>query len=273
MKKIGQQIISFVIILSFLFGITITSCETAPEAMDLPDEETMILDLSIFPTSNTKSVELAKGNWFYSWLNVIGWNALAVGQIVIPTTAYLAALDQTPIYLGDNSWKWSYSVPVAGDTYVAELIGTRTSNVEFTMDMSLSKTTGADQFEDFDWFSGVVRFDHTAATWKFSYDPLNQTEYLEVAYTNDFEKGESKIRYTVTDPANPIYDSYIEYGVRPDSAFDAYFTIDKNDTLTFIEWDTEFKNGRVMDELFFTDSTWHCWDSQLEDSDCTSSMK
>lgn len=257
------------VLLILVMGCTfvLTSCENEPEAMKLPPQESLIMDLSIFPGNNQKAMDPILSNWAYSSLNVFFWSATAFVHTAIPVAAYKEAFKHTPVYLEDNTWQWSYTVVVANETYLAELIGTRLNEDEFRMEMFLSKTTGADLFEDFKWFEGVARYDRTAATWKLSYDPFNQTEYLEAAYKK--ESDIETLRYTVIDPQNEIYESYIEYGQVPDDYYDAYFTLNLNDTITSIEWSTTTNEGRVMNEVDFDDPGWHCWNGQLQDVDCS----
>lgn len=261
--------IAYVLILSLGVMVTLTSCEKEPEAMELPPAESLVIDWDMFPTGNTKSVadvEYSANNWWYSFGSVVIWNSVVAVNIAIPTVAYAAAFNHDPVYLGDNSWEWSYSVPLNNDrTIEASLVGSRIDNETFSMVMTLSETGN---FEEFRWFEGVIRYDHTAADWTLSHSPGNPVDYLSINYTKDFEAGEANIRYTVIDAGNEHYNSFIEYGIDPVFDYDAYYTISRSDTTTNIEWNTETHAGRVKDLRHFEDELWHCWDTMLQDVTC-----
>lgn len=264
--------VSYILILTMGLMFVFTSCEKEPERMDLPPAESLVIDWSMFPSGDKKATAEPETAWnfLYSGLSILVWNTVVAAHIVIPTVAYVEAFNHEPVYQGDNEWKWSYSVPVNGKTIVAELVGARIDNESFSMVMTLSENGG---FQNFEWFSGVIRYDHTAATWTLAHSPDNGTDYLEIDYTKNFDTEVSNIRYTVIDPQNEIYNGYIDYGIDPDLDFDAHYTIFRNDTTTFIEWNTETDAGRVKDEANFGDANWHCWDSQLQDVDCAGSQQ
>jgi len=261
------QPLSIILVLSLGLMMTFTACEKEPpEPMDLPPAESLVIDLSQFPTSNKKSDEASIGNWLYSSLSVFGWNVVIAVNLVIPVAAYAEAFHHTPVYLGDNSWDWSYSVPIGAHTYEATLIGTRLDNETFSMEMKLSQVGG---YQDFAWFNGVIRYDQTEAEWTISHSPEDPTEYLDVYYQKEFVAGDASIKYTVTDPDNELYNAYIEYGLDSDYELDAYYTIYKNDNTTYIEWNTTTHAGQVVDAAHFGDEDPRCWDTQLQDVDCT----
>jgi hypothetical protein len=133
------------------------------------------------------------------------------------------------------------------------------------MEMTLSETGG---FQEFKWFEGVIRYDHTEANWTLSHSPDNGVEYLDIQYSKNFETDVADIRYTVIDPQNDLFNAYIDFEIDPAMDFDARYSVSRNDTATFIEWSSLTKAGRVMDARHFGDELWHCWDSQLQDVVC-----
>jgi hypothetical protein len=268
MKMLLKKSAVYLMILSLGLAFMATSCEKEPVVMALPDAESLVIDWSMFPSNAAKSTgesEIAIGNWFYSAGTIVVWNTVVAANIAIPIVAYDAALNQTPVYLGDNTWQWSYSFPFNQRTINARLVGSRIDNETFSMEMHLSETGG---FGEFKWFEGVIRYDHTAATWTLSHSPGNPVEYLEVAYTKDFETEVHNIRYTIIDPENDLYNGYIDFGVDPALELDAHYTLSGNQNTTWIEWNTETKAGRVKDQNHFADALWHCWDTMLQDVNC-----
>jgi len=256
---------SYGLILSLGLMLTFTSCEKDPKAMELPPAESLVIDWDAFPNNAKKSAELIAGNWFYSAGTIVVWNVVVGANILVPTTAYAAAFNTAPVYLGDNSWEWSYTVKVGQFTYAANLVGARIDNESFSMSMTLSQVGG---FQDFQWFTGIIRYDGTSAVWTLSYNPDNAAEYLEIDYSKDFETDVANIRYTVIDPQNELYQGYIDYGIDPELDYDAHYTIFKENNTTYIEWNTSTNAGHVKDQIHFGDANWHCWDSQLQDVDC-----
>ena len=269
MKKKIVNPVTYLLILAVGLIFILPSCEKEPAPMELPKAETMIIDWNQFPSNSKKGAaeDLTFGNWFYSAASIVIWNTVVAANIAIPTVAYAAAFtqDPNPVYLGDETWEWSYSVTMNQRTIVARLVGSRIDNETFSMEMYLSETGN---FTDFQWFTGVIRYDQTEAIWTLSYSPQNPTDYLEIHYQKDFETDVASFRYTVIDSQNDLYDGYVEFGLDDALDYDAHYTISRADTTTNIEWMTETNAGRVKDLRHFGDDQWHCWDSQLQDVDC-----
>jgi len=185
MKTFINKALAFVLVGIIVLSISFTSCETEEEPIpiDLPPISSLKIDLNEFPSNNTKSVELAAWNWLHASLTAFAWNAVLAVNVAIPVAAYVEAFNHAPVYLGDHSWEWSYSVIVGAETYETRLLGKRLDNETFSMEMNLSQLGG---FQDFKWFEGEIRYDHTAATWMISHSPDIRTEYLEIAYEKDF---------------------------------------------------------------------------------------
>lgn len=268
MKLKRLSTIAIVMIATFGFMLTMNSCEKEPVRMELPPAESLSINWEAFPSNEKKSAddELAMGNWLYSAASIVVWNTVVAANIVIPTVAYGAAFNHEPVYMGDETWEWSYSVTVSQRTIVARLVGARIDNETFSMEMYLSETGN---FEEFKWFEGVIRYDHTAADWTLYHSPQNPVEYLEISYQKDYENDVKNIRYTVVDEENELYEGYIDFGIDAGMTdYDAHYTVSKPDTTTFIEWNTTTNAGRVKDQGHYGDELWHCWDSMLQDVEC-----
>ena len=244
-----NRAISYLLILAMGSAIAFSSCSTDPDAMQLPPAESIVIDWDLFPSQGTtKGLQgdpLTSVNFVYSAGNVLVWSALAAVTTVVPTAAYLAALkDVTPVYQGDNTWHWNYSVPIGFKTYVARLEGSRIDNETFSMEMYL---TVAGEFEDFLWFDGIIRYDGTQATWTLNNGPaLGGGDLLEIKYDRNFDDDIYTTRYTVKDPANDLYEDYIDFGIDATATdFDAHFDISLSDTVIMIQWDSELGMGQV----------------------------
>lgn len=273
MKKKIFKPVSYIIILAMGLAMTFTSCDKNPEAMDLPPKESLSIDLDIFPAPTKKSETGTNINWDYSAGSIFIWNGVLALNMVIPVAAYAEAFNHVPVYQGDNVWEWSYSVTPVLETYVVSLLGERLNKDEFTMKMYVSKS-GVNPFNDVMWFSGVVRYDHTEASWEMNMDPYSPVPFMDIDYHKDFEAGTADIRYTSTDPQSPVYQGFIEYGIDPEFELDAYYTIQRSvSDITYIEWNTITAAGRVMDEVHYLDAEWHCWDALLADVGCTDEIQ
>lgn len=59
-------------------------------------------------------------------------------------------------------------------------------------------------------------------------------------------------------------------GGGPTAEFNRFYDIFniENDNLLEINWNETDKNGRVKDPIKYGDDEWHCWDQDLQDSEC-----
>ncbi len=260
---------AYLLLLSVGIVVAVTSCEKDPESMNLPPAESFMIDWSVFPDNATKSIEeteLTKLNWFKSAATILVWNTVVAANMAIPTVAYAEAFNHTPVYLGDNTWEWSYSVTHNDRTIVAQLTGARIDNETFSMEMVLSEAGG---FNEFKWFEGVIRYDRTEANWMLRKSPENPVEYLEIEYKKNFETDVKNIKYTLIDPQDSLYNGYIDFGIDPEKYLDAHYTISGGESLTQIEWSKSSEEGRTKSLELFGDENWHCWDTELNDVDCS----
>ena len=255
------------------FSVILPSCEDEPEAMELPPMDAMVIDFSDFGTpadtaSTAKSADSATyQNWFYSFTNVTFWSAFTSVTLAVPVAAYAVALEQTPVYMGDNTWEWQFTYTHGGGSFTAKLVGNRLNNEEFNMRMYITKS-GPRGYSSFMWFEGTVRYDHTHATWTLYESPNNPVELLTVEWNKNYETGASDITYEVVKETSEYEGDFIEFAVMPEANYDAHYTITGQGSVVAIEWDSTTHAGRVMSMDWFQDELWHCWNEQLEDTDC-----
>jgi hypothetical protein len=268
----NKRFISLLITAALLVTLS-NSCsekDDPDQLPELPPVEALMMDFSEFignpaqqgAMQSVVSIE----NALYSYLTVSFWSAMVTLPMVVPVAAYLKSFENSPVYLGDNSWKWTYSVTAGNDTYIAELVTKRISNEEFTAEMFITKQG---EFEDFKWFEGTVRYDRTHAEWTMYESPVNNVAWLDIEWNMDWEKEISDITYTVVKTGIDETGSYIKFGIVEDDTYDAYYTISWSEGDTFIEWNRDTGAGRVKDESHFGDALWHCWNEQFQDVDCS----
>ncbi len=251
-------------ILSVSLAFSMTSCgDTEPvgETPELPPVESMKMDFSDFANEpgGTKGTQDTYQAFWHSYWTVFYCNIWAAAVSALPVTAYGYALQQTPEYVGDNTWEWSYSFNWDSKEYTATLTGARKNNAEFTMEMVIALTAAPNQ--GVKYFDGLVRYDHTQATWTIYKE--GTTSVLEIAWNKDYETGEADLTYTYTEPEKEYTDSYVTAAYMPDEFFDASYTISVPAGMTDIEWNTETIEGRVMAPAHFDDDAWHCWASSV----------
>jgi len=254
-----RSLMSLLLAISLL--VSFTSCDKEPveDRPDLPPLESLVMDFSDFSEQpgGKKGTEATYENFLHSYLSVFFWNAASTVTLALPVVAYGVALQQVPEYLGDHIWEWAFDFPLNQLNYTATLTGARISNEEFSMEM----TIGLAGIPDIGvkWFDGIVRYDHTHATWNMYKD--GSAKVLEAEWNKDFETEEGDLTYTYVEAEQEETGSFIMLEYMPEAFYDAAYTISLAAGDTKIEWNTTTIEGRVMDLNKFDDSDWHCWDS------------
>jgi hypothetical protein len=272
-----NKFFNLLLLLVTLFAYTSCEKDETPKAPELPPLEALAMDFSDFDNPNyageakksTHSLVNQYRNFGYSFLTVTAWNTVAGIVMAVPTAAYAAALNETPKYMGDKSWEWNVSVLVGAITYSARLVAKRLSNEEFKAEMFVtSSKSGLMGFEDFKWFEGTIRYDHTHAEWTLYESPSNPAAVLTMEWNNNYETDLWDITYTSVKPGTAENGSYIKFEVSADPEFDAKYTVLTEDGTVIIQWNRASKAGRVKNEPFFGDSLWHCWNRMFQDMNC-----
>jgi hypothetical protein len=125
------------------------------------------------------------------------------------------------------------------------------------MEMVIASSAAPEQ--GMKWFDGVVRYDHTHASWNLFGE--GGIKMLEAEWNKDFETEAGDLTYTYVQPAQDETGSYIMFSYMPDAVYDASYTISLANGETLVEWNTTTLEGRIKDLDAFGDSEWHCWDS------------
>jgi len=269
MKKRLKLIAVFALTAMVLF--TVTSCDNEPvnQRPELPPAESLVMDFSDFTTQpgSMKSSEASYVNFLLSYTTVSFWNASTILVTAFPVVAYTHALTQTPEFLGDDTWEWSFEFQFNAQTYLAILTGKRLNNEEFSMEMVISLASMPE--EGVKWFDGVIRYDHTSADWTLYKE--GSLAVLEIEWNMDYVTEEADLTYTYVEPDQVETGSYIMWEYRPEEVYDAAYTISMSEGMIMIEWNVSTIEGRVKSLAYFEDDNWHCWDSYangLVDIEC-----
>ncbi len=270
MNKLFRNTLQLILVLSVILLSTSCNKEDKGEQPDLPPVESMVMDFSDFqdPAGNdVKSETFTYYNFNYAYQTVSFWNAFTTISLLVPVSSYAYALQQDPVYLGNNKWEWSYNFTVQEQEFIATLRAERLDNEEFSMVMNIAL---ADlPLLKLKYFDGICRYDHTAAEWNlYKFDNATSIKTLEISWTKNFETGEASLMYTYVEPGQVETNSSITWVYDPDDTYDAGYYIDLSTGMVDIEWDIATKSGHVRAPYFFENSDWHCWNELLQDIEC-----
>jgi hypothetical protein len=254
----------------------IVSCEddktTNPqdEAPTIPPLSSLMINIDEFPDTSTTNLEnpvVTKGNWSWSAGNVHYWNSVLYVTLAVPAAAFVEAFNHQPVQQQDGSWLWKYSITYNEETYTAKLYGTSLS-YGANWKMLLSKSGS---YTDIEWFSGFSNLQATEGNWIVNKNPELPSPFLSIEWERDAQEGTASIKYTLISPTVEHNGSYIFYGKTNEIPFNRFYQIFNSDinNLLDIKWNYESKFGRVNDVAYFGDSNYHCWDENLEDTECT----
>ena len=261
----------FLLVLVLSASVVMNGCKKDDEGdpPELPPKSALLMDFTGFE-SQKKSVE--QYHFAQAALTVWFWDILALATVAVPSVAYAEAFNHDPVYKGDNSWEWAYSITQGQVEFSVKLVSQRISNEEFTLKFYVTTSEpvyygqSMITLEDFMWFEGTVRYDRTTAEWTL-YDPVSEEGLLDISWEYNYEEDTWMIRYDIVDEENEQYGSYIEQG-HTTNAYNAYFEVQFGSDLTNIEWETTGFSGRIKAPHSFGDSDWHCWDEDKLDVEC-----
>jgi hypothetical protein len=278
-----KRFISLLLLTVILVNL-VTSCKKKKgDPPVLPPAESMTIDFSNFESGKKSAdfLSLSKGvensNWEFAAFVAGTWKALIVTTLAVPVAAFKLSIDQTPAYLEEKTWQWSFNVSVLSVTYKARLTGQiRTSDVEWKMYITKDGTGG---FAEFLWFEGTSKLDGTGGQWILNHSSTYKEPVLQIDWTKTGTTM-GTVKYTYVRALNdnrvadPFKTSYIEYGKTSGTSFNAYYTI-KYYSLSLkafsnvnVEWNTTGHNGRVKCPEYFPNSNWYCWNGNLTNIVC-----
>lgn len=267
------RIFSRYILLSVVLSgiISLSGCKKDDEevAPTLPPQSAFVMNFDDFSSAgDTLKSGLQTetyNNWGYAFVNVAVWNSVLTATLAIPVASYIEALNHEAIYHPDGgNWTWSYNFNVGMTAYEAELTGSiESENAVWEM-----RITKAGAYSDYLWYRGKSSLDLTSGYWILTESPLNPVDVLRIDWKK-YDDGTSDIRYSIIKTGDPEEGSYIWYGTAL-TTLDRFYQIYRKTTEnhTSVEWSSTLKNGRIKDPLHFNDTSWHCWDINLQDVVC-----
>jgi hypothetical protein len=258
MKNKMMRLISGTLLICTLF---ISGCEKDKKssAPELPPLSTFSIDLTQFNTG-TKSTA-TYNNAFTAALVTGYWNTVLTAYLVVPVVSYAEAFKHQARRVDNNTFEWSYDVVVNDTNYTANLFA-RVDGDVINLEMHISQQGG---FQDFIWYDGSCNVQRTEGEWTIQDNPESNTSWVSIVWNHDYEQKTFDVKYTNIYPSSDYLDSYIQYGIRIDSAYDGYYEIyNATENKTYqIDLNTTTHEGRI-----FYDALWHCWDNQYMDIIC-----
>lgn len=248
---------------AFLSILTImSSCKKEEPSPEIPSVSTFKIDYSDFnsasDTNATKTLDtsLTYHNWGYSFVKVTVWNVITTFGMALPVAAFTESFNHTAVYnSSDENWTWSYNIP-------------SNNTAELTASLDGDSILWAMKINDFEWYTGKSHTNRSGGYWILNESVINQNPLLRITWHRNAD-GTSDIKYLNIKPNGAENGGYIHYGITNDNLNHFYDIYNKGaDKHTNIKWNSTSKNGQVKDELEFSDSNWHCWGTNLADTDC-----
>ncbi len=241
--------------------------DETPSIPVLPSDESFNMEFDNF--NEIKSTGALVRNWTYSVLCVSFFNTKAASTMVIPTIAFNKSFEQTPTYIGDQTWQWSYSFEGHGGVYHAKLNGITLKNNDVKWEMYID-WSGINAYSNFLLFEGTTTSDNKKASWSVYVNPSSPTALFDIQWQTEGAEAGSELKYTYKDKGSNRSNSSIVYKKKPGENFDRAYSIlftEDNSNIN-IEWNALARDGRVSSPTFYKDDIWHCWNNQLIDDWC-----
>lgn len=260
-------------------NIPLVAPEIPPAEMyTMPIESFTETDVDTSGRTNRLNYRPTYRNWVHSVVSLVAWNTGVALNVAVPLTAFGLAVNEEPVYLGDDTFEWSYQYEapdiLGGKTYNIVLTGTYLSLEEVEWRMLLSEEGG---FQDFEWYTGLVATDFSSARFVVYHQPLDPQPLFNINFDKDLtfsdpDDFDLKLRYTTIDPNSEGIGGYVEFRTQPEDDLNRVFEVKggpgRPEISTEIEWSIPSGEGRVRDNKRFGDNEWRCWNEILQDVDC-----
>jgi hypothetical protein len=280
MKKITSISLVIMLLAGLFWG-----CEKKEDtpAPTLPPAGSMTIDFSNFGSKKSATAQNESNafndntNWALAATIAGIWNTVLAVNLAVPVASFGAAVNTTPVFLGDATWEWKYDFNVVGATYKARLTGqVQSSDVKWKMYISKE---GVGAFSELLWYEGTSALDGKSGNWVLNHSVQFPEPVLQIDWVAD-GTGVNNIKYTyIRDlkddrTVDPFKTSYIEYGLNSTVTLNAFYNVHQNTGVqgvfndVFIQWSTSGHNGHIKAEYYYQDDLWHCWNEVGENVVC-----
>lgn len=273
MKKFSIfTLCAFMAILTAMIACSDQADEQPTTPPELPPKSSMSSDMGNFSSNEEKSTTVnGVSNFQFAAGNVIFWQSFLAVDLAIPVAAFNEAFNHNFEYLKtDQQWKSEYSVSVANQEISATLYAKRSDNNNKVMWKMYLSSEG--KFDDFLWFEGESNINNTGGFWTLYKSPSAPRPVLRINW--DRIDGEAvSSTYTLVDVNSDKEGSSIAYGLSSENGFTHRYavTIESKNQEGYdlsILYNQETRVGKVKSETHYNDNIWHCWNENLEDTNC-----
>lgn len=185
-----------------------------------------------------------------SYLLVSWTNAVVVLHLVIPVGAFGGCLLRQPVYLGNDTWRWTATGGAGNRAHTDELTARLLGDGEVEWSMRISGTQY--ELDRFLWFDGICNTDATEGDWHF-YDHQSrdaQVEILRIDWTNDRippPDGHRSLSFESTNEDAINFGDRLLYEVDESLANMTLHDVEGDSTnTTIVEWDMETGSGMLV---------------------------
>ncbi|HCD51045.1 MAG TPA: hypothetical protein DEQ34_01260 [Balneolaceae bacterium] len=250
-----------------ILGMVMMSCGETPnedvgEAPQVPSASTLEVDYNGFQSAPKVTSVQTSDNFSTAALLATTMGGIVRASAAIPKTILAGAQNTTPEYIGDSTWKWTFTADGEEGSFTITLLAvTDRQNVNWEFYV----TTSAGNL---DWnlallMSGTSTYDGSEGMWLI-HNPENE----EVVASTVWE---------FTDDSNTVDMSFYEDGNEDPFASILYTYADPEKTLVFdnlnedtqtvIKWNTTTGEGSLTSDNY-NDGEKACWDSSFQDVSC-----
>jgi hypothetical protein len=255
-----SKMIIYVTAILVFFTVIIVACEKDKKssAPELPPLSSFSIQIDDF--ASTKAAG-SYTNFLTAALATGYWTSVLTTYLAVPVASYAEALQHPAQRLDNNTFEWTYTITVRDTIYTANLFAFIESD-GINMEMHISKEGG---FQDFVWYTGTFNLQRTEGEWTIQDNPENNTTWLSILWHHDYEAKTFDIQYKNVYPSGDFMDSFIKYGIRNESDYNAFYTIynSPEDKSFEIKYNTTSHEGSI-----YYESLWHCWDVNYQDVVC-----
>ncbi|UXP31320.1 hypothetical protein N6H18_13275 [Reichenbachiella agarivorans] len=234
----------------------------------VPPSSTMAPDLSSFNDDSAAGERTALiGNWGYAALNVGIYTGILYKHLVVPVTAYQVTVGTKGYYNEETDlwiWEKNFDIPTKGSYSVKLTASVEGDDVDWKGYISQSG-----EIDGFVWFTGESKVGGESGSWSLYESPEEPTVWLTSEWTAEDDSDMATATFTVEKEGDNMGSS-IKYESDESAELDRIVTIyDASlDNEVVVMWNQTQAYGRVMSEAHFEDTEYHCWNTDLIDTDC-----
>ncbi len=268
MKKAITLFVVVLLIMGIIWGFACSDkssdTEEESEAPDVPGAASMRICFSTFPEIQGEASARPARNCEHfttAYLHVLTWYTVTNAILLLPRSAFLLAISQTPVYEGDSTFSWTFGVDTSNVKLTGQFIPP--DSVEWIMYVTNNT------LDNFRWFDGRCDINATSGWWQF-YDPnlpVDSNRVIWDEWALNTEDTFASHLLTNVNEADSNYGDTVSYRLEESISYARLVKMNGEDAGTWnIMWHIYDKWGGIE----YPDESYGCWDENLECIDCDS---